>query len=104
MIISEGGRDMGRLYLYEGEKDVRIMDIAILPAFRGRGRGSLLIRELQTDAAASGKSLSIHVEESNRAAKLYRRLGFEEKGGKVNGVYQLMVWNPERKKEERAGH
>ncbi|MDH3976418.1 MAG: GNAT family N-acetyltransferase [Deltaproteobacteria bacterium] len=94
MIISEGGLDTGRLYLHEGKEDIRIMDIAILPPFRGRGMGSLLIRELQTQAADSEKSLSIHVEENNPAKNLYHRLGFEAQGEKVNGVYQLMVWKP----------
>ena len=94
MIISEGGRDSGRLYLYEDKKEIRIMDIAILPAFRGRGTGAFLIGELQTKAIQSGKSVSIHVEENNPAKKLYDRLGFVEQGEKVNGVYQLMVWDP----------
>lgn len=92
MIIKEGGLDRGRLYLHEGKKELRIMDIAILPTFRGRGTGSSIIRDLQSDASASGKALSIHVEVSNPAKSLYERLGFEEQGEKVNGVYQLMVW------------
>ena len=94
LIISEGGRDTGRLYLHESKEDIRIMDIAILPAFRGRGTGSKIIRNLQSDASVAGKALSIHVEENNPAKNLYHRLGFKEQGEKVNGVYQLMVWRP----------
>lgn len=94
MIIKEGGLDRGRLYLHEGKKDIRIMDIAILPAFRGKGTGTFIIKDLQSDASASGKSVSIHVEENNPAKSLYKRLGFKKQGEKVNGVYQLMVWHP----------
>jgi len=93
MIISEGSLDAGRFYLYESKKEMRIIDIAVLPAFRGRGHGSFLLKELQSRATHSGKSISIHVEVNNPAKKLYHRLGFKEQGEKVNGVYQLMVWN-----------
>ena len=48
---------------------------------------------IQREAAAAGKTLSIHVEKNNPARRLYDRLGFRE----INdvGVYLLMEWTQE---------
>jgi ribosomal protein S18 acetylase RimI-like enzyme len=72
------------------DKEIRIMDIALLPEHRGVGIGTGLLRELQEEARAAGKSLSIHVEKFNPALRLYERLGFQPQEDK--GVYLLMVW------------
>jgi len=51
---------------------------AVLPAHRGRGIGSALIRALEAEARDRGIGrLSLSVERDNRAAALYRRLGFK---------------------------
>ncbi len=55
------------------------------------GIGTKLLLELQEEARAAGKSLTIHVERFNRALALYQRLGFKEIEDK--GVYLLMRWN-----------
>lgn len=92
LVIEHGKQPAGRLYLVHWEKEIRIMDLALLPDFRNLGIGSHLLRELQREAASFGKLLSIHVETFNPAVRLYRRLGFvlaEDKG-----VYQLMTWTP----------
>lgn len=73
----------GRLYVDRRAKEIRIVDIALLPEFRARGIGSQLIRELIGEADRDGKVLSIHVEIHNPARRLYERLGFllaEDKG------------------------
>ena len=66
------------------------MDIALLPAHRGQGIATCLLRDLQHQAAADDKSLTIHVESFNPARRLYQRLGFQVTEDK--GVYQLMEW------------
>ena len=71
---------------------MHVIDIALLPEFRGRGIGAALLRELMDEAASAGRAVSIYVEESNRAQSLYRRLGFEPVG--THGVYLLMRWRP----------
>jgi GNAT superfamily N-acetyltransferase len=40
---------------------MRIIDIALLPAWRGQGLGGAILRTLQDEAAAAGKPLTIHV-------------------------------------------
>jgi ribosomal protein S18 acetylase RimI-like enzyme len=89
-IIERGGVPVGRLYVDRWEKEIRIMDIAVLPEFRGAGIGTKLIRELQEEARESGKALTIHVEKFNRALGLYERMGFTKKADRE--VYWLMEW------------
>lgn len=89
-IIERAGAPIGRLYVARWEREIRIMDIALLPTHRGAGIGAQLLRELQHEARAAGKSLSIHVERFNPALRLYERLGFKQVEDK--GVYLLMEW------------
>ena len=89
-IIERAGAPIGRLYVAGWEREIRIMDIALMPEHRGAGIGAQLLRELQDEARAAGKSLSIHVERFNPALRLYERLGFKQVEDK--GVYLLMEW------------
>jgi ribosomal protein S18 acetylase RimI-like enzyme len=82
----------GRLLVARWEEEIRIVDIAILPELRGRGVGTVLVRELLDEATAVGKCVSIHVERQNRALGLYERLGFRPAG--EHGVYLRMEWEP----------
>jgi len=87
-VILVDGEPAGRLYVDRWPSETRIMEIALLPEFRGGGVGSGLIQAIQ----AEGREVTIHVERFNRAQELYRRLGFvpEEAGP----VYVLMRWTP----------
>jgi ribosomal protein S18 acetylase RimI-like enzyme len=89
-LIEVDGEPAGRLYVYRGEEDIRIMDIALAPPFRGSGIGTALLSELMDEAGSSGRSLSIHVEMQNPARSLYERLGFVPAG--EHGIYVLMRW------------
>jgi ribosomal protein S18 acetylase RimI-like enzyme len=91
-VIEVDGARAGRLYVHRGPSDIRIMDIALAPGFRGRGIGTSLLRGLMEEADASGRKLSIHVEMNNPARSLYDRLGFEPAG--EHGVYVLMERTP----------
>ena len=90
-VIETGGKSVGRLYVDRWKREIRIMDIAILPEYRGKGTGTHFLLDLQREAAAVGKSLSIHVERLNAALRLYERLGFRMIEDK--GVYLLLEWN-----------
>ena len=89
-VIEAGGRPAGRLIVDRRPTDIRIVDISLLPAFRGAGIGGQLIAELIAEAAGSGRTLSIHVEVHNRAAELYARMGFAVVA--EHGVYRRMEW------------
>jgi ribosomal protein S18 acetylase RimI-like enzyme len=90
-VIEREGVSIGRLYVAHWEREIRIMDIALLPEHRGSGIGTELLRELQEEARAAGKSLTIHVERFNPALRLYERLGFRQIEDK--GVYLLLQWS-----------
>jgi len=91
-VVLVDGEPAGRLLVARWTQEIRIVDIALLPAFRGRGAGTELLAELMDEATEMGKRLSIHVERENRALALYERLGFEPVGG--TGVHLRMEWDP----------
>ncbi|HSU16256.1 MAG TPA: GNAT family N-acetyltransferase [Longimicrobium sp.] len=80
---------VGRLYVDVWEREIRIVDIALVPEYRGGGIGTMLLRRVFDEGDAAGKPVSIHVEVFNPARRLYERLGFVEKG-KHGDVYVLM--------------
>jgi GNAT superfamily N-acetyltransferase len=97
-LLEVDGVPAGRLYVDVWEQEIRVVDIALVPAYRGAGIGSLLLRRVFAEGDAAGKPVSIHVEVFNPARRLYDRLGFVEKGAHGD-VYILMerpVGAPER--------
>ena len=82
-VILVEGEPAGRLYVHRGRSEIRIVDIALLPAYRGDGVGTRLLEDLLAEGDADAKSVTIHVERMNPALRLYARLGFslaEDKG------------------------
>lgn len=75
-IILDGNRPIGRLLVSNLEGEIRLADISLLTEARGKGIGARLLADLQSEAARTCKPLRLHVEKSNRALGLYRRLGF----------------------------
>jgi ribosomal protein S18 acetylase RimI-like enzyme len=90
LIIEQDGAPIGRLYIDRREDEIEIVDIALIPEFRGSGLGSRLLRDVLREAEESGKSVKIYVENFNPARHLYDRLGF--KHADTNGVYHIMRW------------
>jgi ribosomal protein S18 acetylase RimI-like enzyme len=87
-IILIDGEPAGRLYLNRMPEQLRIVDIAILPEFRGRGVGGSIIEDVIARGEAEGVPVTIHVERFNPAMRLYERLGFRPVEDR--GVYLLM--------------
>lgn len=88
-VLEHGDNPAGRIYLYRNPGDFRIVDISLLPEFRGQGAGTALLNAVIERAEGEASSVSIHVEKFNPAQRLYRRLGFIEAG--ESGPYWLMV-------------
>jgi ribosomal protein S18 acetylase RimI-like enzyme len=91
-VIERDGERVGRLYVARWPDEIRIVDIAVLPAYRNAGIGTTLVRELMDECSAAAKRLTIHVERMNPAMSLYLRLGFREVADR--GVYAMMEWSP----------
>lgn len=92
-LVLQDGRPIGRLYLFRGHHDLRIVDVSLLPECRGGGIGALLLEAIFAEARAESKTVSIHVEKFNPAQRLYHRLGFREIS--ESGPYRLMEWRPD---------
>ena len=92
LVIEQDGQPIGRLYIDRGPEEISLVDIALIPAARGGGLGTRILREILDEARATGKGVAIHVERFNPALRLYQRLGFQPAG--ENGVYYLMRWSP----------
>lgn len=94
LVITQGDTPIGRLYWYERSAEhINLMDIALLPHWRGQGLGSALLRSLAAWADTHGQLIELHVEPCNPARQLYRRLGFVVRGD--NGVYLRMHRSPQ---------
>lgn len=91
-VVPTTGEAIGRLYVTRQPDAIHIVDIALLPASRRQGIGGALLRILLEEAAATGKTLRLHVEASNPALRLYRRLGLKPVGD--SGVYRTMEAHP----------
>lgn len=89
-IVEIDGVPAGRLYAARWPKELRVMDIALLPEFRRRGIGERVFRDLFTEADRDGRLVSIHVETTNPARRLYERLGFRAVETGEPSVYMLM--------------
>ena len=90
-VVLVDGAPAGRLLVERRHREIRIVDIALLAQFRGRGAGGALLAELIDEATEMDKRLSIHVERENRARSLYERLGFRPVG--ETGAYLRMEWD-----------
>jgi len=91
-VVVVAGEPAGRLYVDRRPGELRVIDISLLPAFRGRGLGGALLAGLQAEAAAEGGVVSLQVDRFNPAARLYERLGFEQV--EDLGVYRCLEWRP----------
>jgi ribosomal protein S18 acetylase RimI-like enzyme len=92
-VILRDNTPVGRLYVYRGEEEIRIVDIALLPEYRNQGIGKPLIQGLLNEARETGKHVRIHVEVFNPiSVDLFERLGFTKIDN--DGINFLMEWTP----------
>ena len=91
-VILVDGVPAGRLYVHRRPKEIRLVDIALLPEYRKGGIGTSILRDLLAEGEAAGKPVTIHVEVYNPAMRLYERLGF--RAVEDRGPYRLMERKP----------
>lgn len=90
LLIEDASGPIGRIYVFRSRAEIRLMDIALLPQWRGKGVGSRLLAELLDEARATDCCVTLHVEPHNPAQRLYARLGFRLV--EQRGVYDFLRW------------
>ncbi len=76
-VILLGGEPAGQMIVDRSGSGILLVDIAVLPEFRGRGIATHLIGELQAEARSFGRGVTLQVDRGNTPARsLYERLGF----------------------------
>ncbi|WP_057796976.1 GNAT family N-acetyltransferase [Roseovarius atlanticus] len=94
LILTDGTRPIGHLLVDVSADPVHAIDAAILPAFQGRGVGTLMFRALCAEAAARGRDVTLSTLDGGRPERLYRRLGFKVQARVA--PYVSMIWTPAR--------
>lgn len=94
-VILVDGVPAGRIWVGVNEKEIRLLDIAVLAEFQNRGVGTYLLNQLKDEATREKKVLRHMVFVLNdNAHRFYERLGFstiEDLGG-----YKHMEWVPDQ--------
>jgi len=76
-IILAGNLAIGRIIVDASASSWSLIDIALVPSWRGKGVGTLLLQGMLNAAARAGApSIVLTVEVNNPARRLYERLGF----------------------------
>jgi ribosomal protein S18 acetylase RimI-like enzyme len=98
-IIQWTDQPIGRLYVDYRDDEVRVLDIAILPDYRGRGIGRIVMTGLCLEAAMRRKPVRLSVHYLSRALRFYRGLGFRQIG--IEGPSYLMEWRQSNELERQ---
>jgi ribosomal protein S18 acetylase RimI-like enzyme len=99
-LILAGDVPIGRLYVARAADGVRVLDIALLSHWRGRGIGTFLLERILAEASEAGVPVALEVHESNRAQTLYERLGF--RFVRQMGLHRTLVWGAPGAEDEPA--
>lgn len=92
-IIEKHREPIGKATLDFGSNEIRLVEIAFLPAARGHGFGKAIMQSFQACAAQVASPLVLTVEQGNNGAKqLYKTLGFQTET--VHPPYEQMAWYP----------
>lgn len=84
---------IGRVVLDFGHSEVRVVDIALIPAARGKGFGGQILHSVQLVASKVMAPVTLTVRFDHLLAKqLYARLGFVVEAMQI--PYERMVWYP----------
>jgi ribosomal protein S18 acetylase RimI-like enzyme len=98
-VIEHQGCDAGRVYITR-EHCIHMLDLTVLPEFRGRGIGGAVVRRLQQEARRQGSALTVYVEVFNPALQWFEKRGFRAQQQNEPGIHVLMKWTPAGNPEE----
>lgn len=92
-IVLCGAKSIGRMVIHRTNKEIRVVDLALLSEFRNCKIGTRLMQRVCDEAARVKKPVTLSVFKNTRPVRWYQRLGFsivEE-----TGLYNEMAWRPE---------
>lgn len=89
LVAREGDKVVAHGGMHVVWEDAHVTNIAVLPAYRGRGLGERMMLELIARASARGAvRMTLEVRATNTPAQtLYRKLGFESRPGAIRKGY-----------------
>jgi len=82
----------GRLYLWETNNEIRIMDLSLLPEFQGKGIGRDILAGIVQSAKQKKKIASLHVIHGHPSKRMYERVGFKKVS--ETATHEYMEYNP----------
>ncbi|MBI5936815.1 MAG: GNAT family N-acetyltransferase [Betaproteobacteria bacterium] len=92
-VVEYHSERIGRVALDFGPNEIHVIDVALIPAARGKGYGSQVLQTIQATAAKVMAPVSLTVRTDHLPVKqLYGRLGFVVEAGQF--PFERMVWYP----------
>jgi len=95
-VIEKTGVSCGRLVVDVGEREVRLVDLALIPKAQGAGIGSTVLRALQDIVCKLNVPLALSVQRNNaQAISVYGQLGFKAVQEYCTDVVLTLMWFPD---------
>ena len=91
-IIEVDGEPVGRFIVMQNSEEIRLADIVIASAHRGKGIGHAVIEGTQGECIQSKRPLRLHVDKFNPALQFYQQLGFRLLEDRETHLF--MEWTP----------
>lgn len=91
-IVTVDDRPAGRLYVAQRSGELRVIDISLLPQFRGHGIGTQLLKNIQAESLRTGLPIRLSVVNDNPHRGFYTRLGFDLVSSQA--VRSELEWQP----------
>jgi ribosomal protein S18 acetylase RimI-like enzyme len=88
LLVLVGDEPAGRLLVSRSETEICIVDIGLLPDFRGLGVGGELVRLVAAEGNMLGLPVTCHVAQDNVARGFWEHLGFQARG--LDGLHVAM--------------
>ena len=91
-ILLSGGEPCGYLCVEDCSDHVHLHELVLKPDYQGMGMGSAVLDLVMEHARARRVPVRLRASLANRAASLYRRVGFSEVG--TANTHLLFEWSP----------
>lgn len=100
-ILEVDGVAMGTMMVARSAREIRLVDIALVRAYRNRGWGARLVGRLIRESAGAQTPLRLTVQHGNPAIHLYERLGFVVTAR--GSMYSEMEYAPAKNSSHDSG-